>query len=131
MLRLPSFEFVKPETVDEVVDALRSFGPQAMMVAGGTDVYPKMKRRQFTPAALVSLRRVAQLQGIEGDHASGIRIGAGTSLTAVAEHPEIRAHYGGLATAAGVVSSPVLRNMGTLGGNLCLDTRTDCNYQRT
>ena len=121
MLRLPRFRFVVPGTLAEA-SALLSEGT-AMAVAGGTDVYPKMKRRQFAPATLVSLRRVVDASVRNG---AGLRIGAGATLTAVAEHPLVRERYAALAQAAGVISTPQLRNMGTIGGNLCLDTR--CNW---
>ena len=97
-----------------------------MLVAGGTDLYPNMKRRQFEPKVLVGLAGVAELRGVRGNAREGFTIGAGTTLSAIARHPEIVRHYPGLATAAGLVSSPQLRNMGTIGGNLCVDTR--CNY---
>ena len=97
-----------------------------MFVAGGTDLYPNMKRRQFEPTVLVGLRGIRDLTGVRGSSRTGLTIGAGTTLTAVASHAEIARDYPGLATAAGLVSSPQLRNMGTLGGNVCVDTR--CNY---
>ncbi len=121
MLRLPRFRFVIPATLAEASALLAE--PGAMAVAGGTDVYPKMKRRQFAPATLVSLRKVVGANVRNGD---GVRIGAGATLTAVAEHPLLREKYAALALAAAVISTPQLRNMGTLGGNLCLDTR--CNW---
>src|SRR5258705_1515895 len=126
MMRLPSFDYVAPKTVDEAVRALRDAGPDGMLVAGGTDLYPNMKRRQFEPKTLVGLRAIADLRGVSGTARDGVTIGACTTLTAVATHPGIARDYPGLATAAGVVSSPQLRNMGTLGGNVCVDTR--CNY---
>jgi 4-hydroxybenzoyl-CoA reductase subunit beta len=97
-----------------------------MLVAGGTDLYPNMKRRQFEPTTLVGLRAIRELRGVSGTAREGMTIGACTTLTAVATHPELARAYAGLATAAGLVSSPQLRNMGTLGGNVCVDTR--CNY---
>ena len=97
-----------------------------MLVAGGTDLYPNMKRRQFEPKVLVGVGGVAELRGVRGSTRDGFTVGAGTTLSTVARHPEIVRHYPGLATAAGLVSSPQLRNMGTIGGNLCVDTR--CNY---
>ena len=121
MLRLPRFDFLTPVTLSEAVALLAE--PNAMAVAGGTDVYPKMKRRQFTPSTLVSLRRVVDADIRNGTNA---RIGAGATLTAVAEHPMIRERYAALADAAALISTPQLRNMGTIGGNLCLDTR--CNW---
>ncbi len=126
MLRLPRFTFHAPETLKDALKMLGDHGPEAMLVAGGTDVYPKMKRRQFQPKALVSLRGLRELGGVRGKAGAGMTLGAGATLSEIAHHPEIRSHYSGLSTAAGVVSTPVLRNMGTLGGNLCLDTR--CNY---
>jgi 4-hydroxybenzoyl-CoA reductase subunit beta len=101
-------------------------GEQAMLVAGGTDLYPNMKRRQFTPPVLIGLRGIAALKHISGSSDQGMRVGAGVTLTTLAEHPVFHEHYAALATAAGSVSTPQLRNMGTIGGNLLLDTR--CNY---
>jgi 4-hydroxybenzoyl-CoA reductase subunit beta len=126
VIRLPPFIYVSPKTLDEAVRAVADAGPEGMLVAGGTDLYPNMKRRQFEPTTLVGLRAVKQLRGVTGAGRAGMTIGACTTLTAVATHPELARAYPGLATAAGLVSSPQLRNMGTLGGNVCVDTR--CNY---
>jgi 4-hydroxybenzoyl-CoA reductase subunit beta len=123
MLRLPRFRFVRAATYADAA-RIRRDDPKAMLVAGGTDVYPNMKRRQYAPETLVALDRV---QGARGIHRNGtVRIGAGTTLTQIAEDPYLSARYTALAAAAGLVSTPQLRNMGTLGGNLCLDTR--CNW---
>ncbi|HKX03819.1 MAG TPA: FAD binding domain-containing protein, partial [Methylomirabilota bacterium] len=89
-------------------------------------LYPNMKRRQFEPSVLVGLRGIRELSGVRGTARAGLAIGSGTTLTAVSRHPEVRARYAALATAAGAVSTPQLRNMGTVGGNVCVDTR--CNY---
>jgi 4-hydroxybenzoyl-CoA reductase subunit beta len=126
MIRLPAFTYVAPQTVEQAVRAVADAGPDAMLVAGGTDLYPNMKRRQFEPKTLIGLRAIGELRGVRGSAREGMRVGACTTLTAVATHPELAGAYGGLATAAGLVSSPQLRNMGTLGGNICVDTR--CNY---
>ena len=126
MMRLPSFDYVAPKTVDEAVRAMREAGPDGMLVAGGTDLYPNMKRRQFEPKTLIGLRAIQALRGVSGSARDGVTVGACTTLTTVATHPAIARDYPALATAAGVVSSPQLRNMGTLGGNVCVDTR--CNY---
>jgi len=99
-------------------------GPQAMYVAGGTDLYPNMKRRQFEPKVLVGLRGIEELHGLS--NGNGLTIGAGMTLTELSTHPEVARSYPSLARAAGLVSSPQLRNMGTIGGNLCVDTR--CTY---
>jgi 4-hydroxybenzoyl-CoA reductase subunit beta len=104
---------------------LSDLGADAMMVAGGTDVYPKMKRGQFTPRHLISLRALRELKGIRRRQ-EGLWIGAGESLTTVAQHRLITKYFPALAHAAHSVSTPQLRNMGTIGGNLLVDTR--CNY---
>jgi 4-hydroxybenzoyl-CoA reductase subunit beta len=126
MMRLPAFEYVAAKTVDEAVRAMTEAGPDGMLVAGGTDLFPNMKRRQFEPKVLVGLRAIKDLRGVSGSAREGMTIGACTTLTTVALHPGVARDYPALATAAGVVSSPQLRNMGTLGGNVCVDTR--CNY---
>lgn len=126
MMRLPPFTYLAPRRLEEAVRFLAEHGPEAMVVAGGTDLYPNMKRRQFEPKVLVGLRGIRDLAGIAGSAREGMRIGAGATLTRVAEHREVATHYPSLARAAGVVSTPQLRNMGTLGGNVCVDTR--CNY---
>ncbi len=136
MLRLPRFRMVEPTTWTEAAALLREHGAASsdiasgtpnvpvMLVAGGTDLFPNMKRRQFTPQVLVSLGRVKGAREIS--NGSGMRIAAGATLTEVAAHPLVRSKYTALAQAAGAVSTPQLRNMGTIGGNVCLDTR--CNW---
>jgi 4-hydroxybenzoyl-CoA reductase subunit beta len=126
MMRLPPFTYLAPVSVTDAVKLMADHGPEAMLVAGGTDLYPNMKRRQFEPSVLVGLRGIRDLIGVRGSANAGMTIGAGTILTAVSEHAEIARSYPALAMAAGLVSSPQLRNMGTIGGNVCVDTR--CNY---
>ena len=126
MLRLPPFRYLGPRRLDEAAEMLAQEGEQAMLVAGGTDLYPNMKRRQFTPPVLIGLRAIPDLKGVRGSPEQGMRVGAGVTLSALANHPIIQQYYPALATAAGSVSTPQLRNVGTLGGNLLLDTR--CNY---
>jgi len=126
MMRLPPFQYFAPRGVAEAVGLLAEHGAAATVVAGGTDLYPNMKRLQMEPRVLVGLRGIRELAAIRGGARDGLVIGAGATLTGVSEHPEVRAHYPALARAAGVVSTPQLRNMGTLGGNVCVDTR--CNY---
>ncbi len=126
MLRLPPFEFLAPRSLAEAVALLAERGSAAMIVAGGTDLYPNMKRRQFEPAALVSLRSIPELRHVEGTAQTGLTIGSGVTLTQVSQQPLIANAYPALAHAAGAVSTAQLRNMGTIGGNLCVDTR--CNY---
>jgi 4-hydroxybenzoyl-CoA reductase subunit beta len=124
MLRLPSFRYLEPRTISDAVRMKVAAGPDGMYVAGGTDLYPNMKRRHQTPAVVISLMRVPELSGA-GSQEPGA-LGAGMTLTQVADTPGIRRAYPAVARAAELVSTPLLRNMGTLGGNLCLDTR--CNY---
>ncbi len=124
MMRLPAFRYVAPKATREAARILREHGPDAMPVAGGTDLYPNMKRRQFEPKLLVGLR---QLRGVGGILANGsLRLGALATLTDIAEHAEVCARWPVVARAAGQVASPLLRNAATIGGNLCVDTR--CNY---
>ena len=124
MLRLPPFRFLVPKTAREAATMLADHGSDAMVVAGGTDLYPNMKRRQFEPKVLVSLRGLADTRGIVAN--GGLHLGAMATLTEVAEHAGVAARWPAIAKAAGLVSSPPLRNAGTIGGNLCVDTR--CTY---
>ncbi|MGQ0543808.1 MAG: FAD binding domain-containing protein [Betaproteobacteria bacterium] len=117
MLRLPWFDYRAPRTVAEAAKVLAGEGPRAMLVAGGTDLLPNMKRRHQAPQVLVSLRNIPELKR------NGTLFGAGLTLTEVATNENTpRA----LRQAAAQVATPQIRNMGTLGGNLCLDTR--CTY---
>jgi 4-hydroxybenzoyl-CoA reductase subunit beta len=101
-----------------------------MYVAGGTDLYPNMKRRHQEPRTVISLMGVPELQKMErgkvGRLEGGLEVGSCLTLTALSSLPPFQPSYGAVTTAAALVSTPLLRNMGTLGGNLCLDTR--CNY---
>lgn len=125
MLRLPRFGVTTPATVDEAVAALQQ--PGARLVAGGTDLLPNLKHRLDQPPVLVSLSRVQGLREVVVDEAAGVlRIGARVTLTELSEHPQVRERFASLAQAAGVVASPLIRNMGTIGGNVNLDTR--CRY---
>ncbi len=124
MLRLPPFRYAAPGTAADASRLLADYGGDAMPVAGGTDLYPNMKRGQYTPKVLVSLRAVAEAYGVAAN--GTLTLGAMTTLTEVAAHADIRARWPAIARAASLVSSPPLRNMGTIGGNLCVDTR--CNY---
>jgi len=124
MMRLPWFGFRSPTSVEEAAKILAGEGPQAMLIAGGTDLLPNMKRRHQTPSTLVSLRRIDSLKKIA--NGSGLSLGAGLTLNEIVANAKVRERYAGLYQAAAQVATVHLRNMGTLGGNLCLDTR--CNY---
>ncbi len=126
MMRLPKFSYLVPRTVADAVKMMGDAGPSGQYVAGGTDLYPNMKRRQQTPRTVISVARLKELGQIAGDGAGGLRIGAGVSLTDVCEHPVVNRDYPFVAEAVRTISTPILRNMGTIGGNLLLDTR--CNY---
>jgi 4-hydroxybenzoyl-CoA reductase subunit beta len=125
MMRLPLFEFRTPRTLEEAARILSSEGPAAMPLAGGTDLLPNMKRRQQVPRTLISLRHVDGLRQISIDP-SGSRIGACLTLSEIAGDSRFRNGMTALWQAASQVATPQIRNMATLGGNLCLDTR--CNY---
>src|SRR5213593_3333485 len=147
MLRLPRFRFVSPPSIEEAIHIRTEHPATSMYVAGGTDVYPKMKRRQFQHEVVIAIGGLVRDDFRGGTLAPladtlpsvaeegplplgplplGLRIGAGATLTEVAEHPRVREGYRALSIAAGLVSTPQLRNMGTIGGNVCLDTR--CNW---
>lgn len=126
MMRLPKFEYHVPQTIAEAVRIMGDAGPAGQFVAGGTDLYPNMKRRQQTPKTVISVMRLAELNQITGDGNSGLRIGASVTLTDICDNPIINRDYPVVAKAARTISTPILRNMGTIGGNLLLDTR--CNY---
>jgi 4-hydroxybenzoyl-CoA reductase subunit beta len=137
MLRLHEYAYHRPRTAQEAAAFLREH-EDALPVAGGTDLVPNMKHRLFTPRHLVALKGIAALHGIGVADADGnavpedapgaaqVVIGACTALAEVARHPLVRRRLPALAEAAGKVAGPQIRNQGTLGGNLCLDTR--CTY---
>jgi 4-hydroxybenzoyl-CoA reductase subunit beta len=93
------------------------------VLAGGTDLIPSMRQKLFEPGYVLDLRMVAEMKGIHPQQGSGVMIGALTTLTEIERSEFLRQHYPGLTEAAKTVASPVLRNMGTIGGNTCLDTR--------
>ncbi|MFY9620148.1 MAG: FAD binding domain-containing protein [Pyrinomonadaceae bacterium] len=126
MMRLPKFVYRTPHTVAEAVQVFADAGPEAQFVAGGTDLYPNMKRRQQMPKTVISVMRLPELNQISGEGKSGIRIGASVTLSDIVENAIIKRDYPVIASAARTISTPILRNMGTIGGNLLLDTR--CNY---
>jgi 4-hydroxybenzoyl-CoA reductase subunit beta len=124
MMRLPWFEYRAPRSIAEAAKILAGEGPAAMLVAGGTDLLPNMKRRHQTPKVLVSLRGIPELKGFS--NGSGVVLGSALTLTRITQEKKIREQFTALHQAAAQIATPHLRNMGTLGGNLCLDTR--CTY---
>jgi 4-hydroxybenzoyl-CoA reductase subunit beta len=123
MLRLPEFRFLQPRTLGDLT-AMLAGEPDVRVVAGGTDLWPNMKRRHQKAQTVVSLMRLPELSGI---HANGdLRLGATTILSDIEADPRVRERWPALATAVASISSHPLRNMSTIGGNVCVDTR--CTY---
>jgi 4-hydroxybenzoyl-CoA reductase subunit beta len=125
MLRLHPFRHHRPATLAEALALLGEHAGDAMPIAGGTDLVPNMKHRLFTPGHIVSLKPLPELRGI-GVADGALEIGAAETLARLAKDPLVRRHAPALARAASLVAGPQLRTMGTIGGNLCLDTR--CTY---
>jgi 4-hydroxybenzoyl-CoA reductase subunit beta len=125
MMRLPLFDFRAPRTLEEATRILDGERTNAMPLAGGTDLLPNMKRRQQVPRTLMSLRYIESLNRVKLSD-SGSRLGACLTLSDIAADPRFRNGLTALAQAASLVATPQIRNMATLGGNICLDTR--CNY---
>ena len=124
MMRLPAFTLKTPRTIAEAAQWLADAPAETMLLAGGTDLVPNMKRKQQTPTTVVALRSLTALREIR--NGAGLTIGAGATLTQIVNDARIRAGAPGLWQAAAQIATPHLRNMGTIGGNLCLDTR--CTY---
>jgi len=123
VLRLPRFKYLRPKTAREAARMSADLGPKAMFVAGGTDLFPKLKRRQFEIEALIALDFLPR---DVSNGSSECVVGAGVTLATASRDQHLTKNFTGYAEAAGLVSSPPLRNAGTVGGNLCVDTR--CNY---
>ena len=126
MMRLPKFRFEMPATIQDAAKLVAEDPENTRLVAGGTDLWPNMKRRHQEAGCVVSLAKIGGMNTIEGDGKSGVTIGAMTTLTDICDNVMIARDYPGFARAVASISAPVLRNMGTIGGNLCLDTR--CTY---
>jgi 4-hydroxybenzoyl-CoA reductase subunit beta len=123
VLRLPRFKYLRPKTAREAATMAADLGPRAMFVAGGTDLFPKLKRRQFEIDTLIALDFLSH--EVRNGSTECV-VGAGVTLAAASSDEHVNQYFAGYAEAAGLVSSPPLRNAGTVGGNLCVDTR--CNY---
>ncbi|MCZ6599047.1 MAG: FAD binding domain-containing protein [Planctomycetota bacterium] len=123
MLRLPSFQVANPRSVSEAVALLAEHGDKAMLLAGGTDLVPNMKHELFTPDIVVSLGQIEELRGVRTEDDGTLVIGATTTIDAVAHDATVRAHAPALSQATSLIAGPQLRRMGTLGGNVMLDTR--------
>jgi 4-hydroxybenzoyl-CoA reductase subunit beta len=116
-MSLPVFKLLRPRTMTDALAHLADHAGDIQIVAGGTDLVPSMKQRLFTPKYLLDMRRVDDVPG------RGIELGALVTLTCIEESALLRERYPVLVEAVKTVASPILRNMGTIGGNVCLDTR--------
>ena len=125
MLTLPRFDWVRPRTFDALLGHLGDHAADSLLLAGGTDAVPNLKHRLHEPRYVVAIGGIAELHFIRHE-ADGLHLGPLVTLDTIATEPRIRAEFPSLARAASLVAGPQLRNMGTLGGNLCLDTR--CTY---
>jgi 4-hydroxybenzoyl-CoA reductase subunit beta len=131
-LSLPQFKLLRPHTLAEAVSLMAKHSDRVAagdspahairIVAGGTDLIPSMRQKLFEPDYVLDIRHIAELKGIH-QQGSGVEIGALTSLTTIEHSDLLRRRYSVLTEAASTVASPLLRNMGTIGGNICLDTR--------
>ena len=122
-MSLPSFKLLRPRDIKTAVGYLARHSGEMQVLAGGTDLLPSMKQKLFTPPYVMDIRGIEEMQGIHVLPGSGVEIGALTTLSAIEDSELIRRQYRVLHEAVSTVASPILRNMGTIGGNICLDTR--------
>jgi 4-hydroxybenzoyl-CoA reductase subunit beta len=118
---LPSFELVRPRTLTDLI-AARAAHPHSHLLGGGTDLMVNIRRGIVAPPVLIDVSTVTELHGIAAD-AHTLEIGAAVTLSELAAHPAVLQHYRAVAQAAGHIAGPTQRNMGTVGGNIALDTR--------
>lgn len=122
-MRLPEFEHSEPESLEEACEQLSRHKGEVNLIAGGTDLLASMKQRVKTPKYLVDIKTLPDLKSIRFDKMEGLKIGALVTHRELMTNREIREKYPVLAEAASVIGAPQLQAMGTIGGNLCLDTR--------
>jgi 4-hydroxybenzoyl-CoA reductase subunit beta len=122
-LSLSEFKLLRPHTLDEALASLANHGSDIRVLAGGTDIIPSMRQKLFEPHFMLDIRHIAELKGIRSKQGEGVEIGALTTLSEIERSSFLKQQYSVLTEAAATVASPVLRNMGTIGGNICLDTR--------
>ena len=122
-MSLPEFKLLRPRSLDDAVAFLGEHLGDVRVLAGGTDLIPSMRQKLFEPRYVLDLRAIAEMRGIRPQEDGGVEIGALTTLSTIEKSEFLRRHYPVLAEAGATVASPVLRNMGTIGGNICLDTR--------
>ena len=118
--RLPRFEYVQPKSIDEALSLLAQHKGKARPIAGGTDLLPKMKRREITaPAYVIDLKALPNLDYIKYDDKKGLSLGALTTIHAIETSPVIQQKFSILAQAASTMAAPQVRNRGTVAGNIC------------
>jgi 4-hydroxybenzoyl-CoA reductase subunit beta len=122
-MSLPAFRILQPRSVDEACRMLDQHGTDAMIIAGGTDVIPNLQMKLFAPRVLLDIKPLRELSQIAFSPRDGLRIGATASLTHILETPRLAEKFSVLASAIATIAGPLQRNMGTVGGNLCLETR--------
>jgi 4-hydroxybenzoyl-CoA reductase subunit beta len=122
-LSLPQFRLLRPRAIDEAIDSLAIHANYVRVLSGGTDLIPSMRQKLFEPEFVLDLHGISDICGIRVQSNGEVEIGALTTLCAVEKSSYLRQHFPVLTEAAATVASPVLRNMGTIGGNICLDTR--------
>ena len=122
-MSLPQFKLLRPRAIEEAIEVLSKHSGNIRVLAGGTDLIPSMRQKLFEPEYVLDLRAINALRGIRPQPNGSVEIGALTTLRAIERSAFLREHYAVLTEAAATVASPVLRNMGTIGGNICLDTR--------
>lgn len=122
-MSLPAFRILQPRSVAEACRMLDEHGPDAMIVAGGTDVIPNLQMKLFTPRVLIDIKSLRELSQIEFSPERSLIIGATVSLTSLLETPWLAREFPVLVSAIATIAGPLQRNMGTIGGNLCLETR--------
>jgi len=125
-MRLPDFQYIEPDSLEDAIIFLKEHAGFSKINAGGTDLLPSMKQRVFTPKYLVNLGNLQDLDSIEFDEKTGLEIGALVRLRTLEKDPLIRDRYPIIRDAASMIAAGQLRQMGTVGGNLCLDSR--CYY---
>lgn len=123
MLRLPKFEYYEPDSLEKALSLLSQHEGQVGLVAGGTERYVQMKQRLHAPRYLINLKAIPGIEAVQYSAEKGLNIGPLATLESIESNRAIRQNYPGLAEAAGAVASPAIRNVGTIGGNVCIDTR--------
>jgi len=122
-MRIPRFEYHAPETIDEAAGLLKRLGEQSSLAAGGTDLFVRMKQRLITPEHVVSLAKIPGIDEISFDAEHGLTIGARASLTQISRSPLLGDNYHAVSQAAHLIATEQIRNMATVGGNICQQTR--------